>query len=159
MTNDYITEYSYGIAESFNLIAPRLFGGSNNEKLGSDSSSYDFISKQGANEEEAKDFTASLPTYWGDQPIVASPAYIGCIVFFLALIGVIADKRKIKYAFLAGAILSLFLSWGKNIGFLTNFCIEYIPMYNKFRAVSSIQVILELCLPVLAIMGLTSFLK
>ncbi len=159
MTNDYITEYSYGIAESFNLIAPRLFGGSNNEKLGSDSSSYDFISKQGANEEEAKDFTASLPTYWGDQPIVAAPAYIGCIVFFLALIGVIADKRKIKYAFLAGAILSLFLSWGKNIGFLTNFCIEYIPMYNKFRAVSSIQVILELCLPVLAIMGLTSFFK
>jgi Bacterial membrane protein YfhO len=159
MTNDYITEYSYGIVESFNLIAPRLFGGSNSEKLGENSSSYDFIIKQGASEQEAQDFTANSPTYWGNQPIVSAPAYIGAVVFFLAILCLFADKRKIKYAFFAGAIISLVLSWGKNISWLTNFCIDYIPMYNKFRAVSSIQVLLELAFPVLAIMGLQAYFK
>ena len=69
------------------------------------------------------------------------------------------DKRKMKYVFLSGAVVSLMLSWGKNFPLLTNFFIDYIPLYNKFRAVSSIQVILELCFPVLAIMGLQSFFK
>ena len=159
MSNDYITQYSYGIFESFNLIAPRLLGGSGSEKLDENSSSYDFILKQGASEQEAKDFTATMPTYWGEQPGVSAPAYIGAIVFFLAILCLFADKRKIKYAFLAGAIISLVLSWGKNISFLTDFLIDYLPLYNKFRAVSSIQVLLELALPVLAIMGLQAYFK
>ncbi len=159
MTNDYITQYSYGIFESFNLIAPRLLGGSGSEKLDENSSSYDFILKQGASEQEAKDFTATMPTYWGEQPGVSAPAYIGAIVFFLAILCLFADKRKIKYAFLAGAIISLVLSWGKNISFLTDFLINHLPLYNKFRAVSSIQVLLELAMPVLAIMGLQAYFK
>jgi hypothetical protein len=159
MAHDYITEYSYGIAESFNLIAPRLFGGSNTENIGKDSSLYQFIISQGATDEEAKQFVEMAPTYWGDQPIVAAPAYIGAIVFFLCVVALYHDKRKIKYAFLAGAVVSLLLSWGKNFSILTNFFIEYIPLYDKFRAVSSIQVILELCIPVLAVMGLQSFFK
>ncbi len=159
MSNDYITQYSYGIFESCNLIAPRLLGGSGSEKLDENSSSYDFILKQGASEQEAKDFTSTMPTYWGDQPGVSAPAYIGAIVFFLAILCLFADKRKIKYAFFAGAILSLILSWGKNISFLTDFLIDYLPLYNKFRAVSSIQVLLELAMPVLAIMGLQSYFK
>ncbi len=159
LTRDYITEYSYGLAESFNLIAPRLFGGSNSEKLDENSSSYDFVLKQGANESQAKDFTSNLPTYWGDQPIVAAPAYIGSVVFFLAILCLFTDERKIKYVFVTGALVALVLSWGKNFPIVTNFFIDVIPMYNKFRAVSSIQVILELCFPVLAIMGLQSFFK
>ena len=159
MSNDYITQYSYGIFESFNLISPRLLGGSGSEKLDENSSSYDFILKQGASEQEAKDFTATMPTYWGDQPGVSAPAYIGAIVFFLAILCLFADNRKIKYAFLAGAIISLVLSWGKNISFLTDFLIDYLLLYNKFRAVSSIQVLLELALPVLAIMGLQAYFK
>ena len=159
MTNDYITEYSYGIAESFNLIAPRLFGGSNNENIGTDSKMYEFMIGQSVPEEQAKDFVSGMPLYWGDQPIVAAPAYIGSVVFLLAILALFYDKRKIKYAFLAGAILSLILSWGKNFSVLTDFCIDFVPMYNKFRAVSSIQVLLELCVPVLAIMGLHSFIK
>ena len=160
MDYDYITEYSYGIAESFNLIAPRLFGGGNSEKLGKDSHVYDFISKKGASPTEALDFTESYgATYWGDQPIVAAPAYIGAIVFMLFVLAMFIDKRKIKYAFLAGAIFTLLLSWGKNLSFLTNLFIDLVPFYDKFRAVSSIQVILELCIPLLAIMGLQSFFK
>lgn len=157
LSHDYITEYSYGIAESFNLIAPRIFGGSNSEKLGTDSKMYEFMISQGVPEAQANDFVSGMPTYWGDQPIVAAPAYIGIVVFFLGILALFIDKRKIKYVFLSGALVALVLSWGKNFPALTDFFIDNVPMYNKFRAVSSIQVILELCFPVLAIMGLQSF--
>jgi hypothetical protein len=159
MSNDYITEYSYGILESLNLFAPRIFGGSNSENVGTDGAMYEFILSQNVPEAQAKDFVSAMPTYWGDQPIVAAPAYIGSVVFFLCIIALFVVKRRIKYAFLIAAILSLLLSWGKNFPALTDFCIDYVPMYNKFRAVSSIQVILELCAPVLAIMGLHYFFK
>lgn len=157
LSRDYITEYSYGIMESFNLIAPRLFGGSNNEALDKDSAMYEFMIGQGVPEDQAAEFTKGLPTYWGDQPIVAAPAYIGAVVFFLAVLALFIDDRKIKYVFFGGAMFTLVLSWGKNFPLLTDLFIDYIPMYDKFRAVSSIQVILELCFPVLAIMGLQSF--
>lgn len=159
LSKSYITEYSYGIGESFNLIAPRLFGGSNAENVGNDSKLYEFVVNQGASPSEAEDFVKNVPTYWGNQPIVAAPAYIGAIVFFLAVLALFHDKRKIKYAFAFGALFSLLLSWGKNFPALTDFFIDYVPMYDKFRAVSSIQVILELCVPVLAVMGLQSFFK
>ena len=159
LSKSYITEYSYGIGESFNLIAPRLFGGSNAENVGNDSKLYEFVINQGASPSEAEDFVKNVPTYWGDQPIVAAPAYIGAIVFFLAVLALFHDKRKVKYAFAFGAVFSLLLSWGRNFPALTDFFIDYVPMYDKFRAVSSIQVILELCVPVLAIMGLQSFFK
>lgn len=159
MSKDYITEYSYGVMESFNLIAPRLFGGSNNEKVGKDSHMFEFMIGQGVPEDQATDFVSGMPTYWGDQPIVAAPAYIGIVVFFLAVMALFLDQRKIKYVFLAGAFVSLLLSWGKNFPLLTDFFIEYIPLYDKFRAVSSIQVVLEMCFPVLAIMGLQAYFK
>ncbi len=159
MTRDYITEYSYGIAESFNLISPRIFGGSNGENIGANTNMYEFLIGKSVPEEQAKEFVSSMPAYWGDQPIVAAPAYIGAVVFFLCLIALFLDKRKIKYVFVTGAVVSLLLSWGKNFPILTDFFIDTIPLYNKFRAVSSIQVILELCIPALAIMGLQSFFK
>ncbi|MCX6171275.1 MAG: YfhO family protein [Flavobacterium sp.] len=158
MDRDYITEYSYGVAESLNLFVPRLFGGGNNQKLTDDSHVYNFMLNYGASPEEAKEFTDNYAiTYWGNQPQVAAPAYIGAVILFLFVLALYHDKRKIKYAFLAGAIFSLLLSWGKNFSLLTDFFIDYVPVYDKFRAVSSIQVLLELCVPVLAIMGLQSF--
>ncbi len=159
MSHDYITEYSYGILESFNLIAPRIFGGSNSENLGVDSAMYEFILSQNVSDAQAKELVSAMPTYWGDQPIVAAPAYIGSIVFFLGILAFFVVNRRIRYAFLAAALLSLVLSWGKNFPALTDFCIDYVLMYNKFRAVSSIQVILELCAPALAILGLHYFFK
>jgi hypothetical protein len=159
LDRSYITEYSYGIAESFNLIAPRLFGGGNDEKLSDDSSVYNFMLNYGANPTEARQFTDGMArTYWGDQPIVAAPAYIGAIVFFLFVLALYHDKRQLKWVFLGGAFVSLLLSWGKNCSVVTDFFIDYVPLYDKFRAVSSIQVILELCVPVLAVMGLHSFM-
>lgn len=159
LSRDYITEYSYGIAESFNLVAPRLFGGSNNETLGTESSMYQFMISQGVPATQAEDYVKGMPTYWGDQPIVAAPAYIGAVVFFLAFLALLIDKRRIKYVFFSGALIALVLSWGKNLPTVTDFFIDYIPLYDKFRAVSSIQVLLELCFPVLAVMGLQSFFQ
>ena len=158
LSRSYITEYSYGVAESLNLIAPRLFGGGNGEELDEKSHLYEYLLGYGATHEEALQTTQYYgKTYWGDQPIVAAPAYIGAVVFFLAVLALFHDKRKIKWVFLSGIILSLVLSWGKNFSALTDFFIDYVPLYDKFRAVSSIQVILELCMPILAIMGFQSF--
>ncbi|WP_445724324.1 YfhO family protein, partial [Flavobacterium sp.] len=114
---------------------------------------------QGYPADQVQGFVEHAPAYWGNQPIVAAPAYIGVVVFFFFVMAFFVEKRNIKYLFLAGAIFSLLLSWGKNFSFLTDFFINYIPFYNKFRAVSSIQVILELCIPALAIVGLYQFFK
>lgn len=159
MSKEYINQYSYGIAESLDLIAPRLFGGASHEKISTDSNLYEFAINHGVPEADAKEFVESAPTYWGNQPMVAAPAYIGAIVFFLFVLALFHDKRKIKWAFLAGALLTLMLSWGKNFSAVTDLFIDYVPLYDKFRGVSSIQVIVELCIPVLAIMGLQSFFK
>lgn len=90
----------------------------------------------------------------GDQTIVGSAAYIGAVVWLLFLVAVFLVRSKHKWWLLGGVVFSLLLSWGKNFGVLTDFMIDYFPMYNKFRAVSSIQVILELCIPVMAVLGL-----
>jgi len=159
MSYDYITEYSYGISESLNLIAPGLFGGSNNENLGLKSETFQNFVAQGYPADQVQGLVEHAPAYWGDQPIVAAPAYIGAVVFFLFVLAFFVEKRSIKYLFLAGSVLSLLLSWGKNFDVLTNFFINYIPFYDKFRAVSSIQVLLELCVPALAILGFYQFYK
>jgi hypothetical protein len=159
LDKEYITQYSYGIVESLNLFVPRLFGGSNNEDLGTDSKAYEYLVEQGLPRTRALEFSSALPLYWGNQPGVAAPAYIGAIVFFLFVLGLFLVKGRLKWWLLGGTLLSLFLSWGKNFGILTDFMIDYFPLYNKFRAVSSIQVILELCVPILAVMALAQVFK
>ncbi|MFD2550796.1 YfhO family protein [Bizionia sediminis] len=150
----YITEYSYGILETFNLFIPRFLGGGSYEDVGTDSASYNYFLNLGATPLQALEQTKQMPTYWGDQTIVEAPAYIGAVVLFLFVIGLFLVKGRLKWWLLGGTIFSLLLSYGKNLGFLTDFFIDYVPFYNKFRAVSSIQVILELCIPILAVFGL-----
>ncbi|WP_027126924.1 YfhO family protein [Gelidibacter mesophilus] len=150
----YITEYSYGFLESFNLFIPRLLGGGNGEDVGKDSEMFKFYTGIGASPLEAAREVKNTPTYWGSQPIVEAPAYVGAVVLFLFVFALFIVKGRLKWWLVGGTIMSLLLSYGKNLGFLTDFLIDYLPMYNKFRAVSSIQVILELCIPILAIFGL-----
>jgi hypothetical protein len=113
----------------------------------------------GASPIDALDQARSAPMYWGDQPIVEAPAYIGAVIVFLFILGLVLVKGKTKWWLVAGVVFSLLLSFGKNFSLLTNFFIDYVPLYNKFRAVSSIQVILELCAPALGILGLAAFIK
>ena len=151
---DYITEYSYGIFESLNLIAPRVQGGGSSEDLGTKHGVYDFLIDNGASPNQAGEFSKNVPTYWGEQPILEAPAYIGITVFFFALFGFFFSRGPLRTTLTLGTLFSLLLSWGKNLSFLTAFFVSYFPLYNKFRAVSSIQVVLEFCLPMLAAMGL-----
>jgi hypothetical protein len=152
----YITEYSYGFLETFNLFIPRFMGGGSVEKLDENSATYDFV-KQAAGTEQARGFVAQLPTYWGKQPFVGAPAYIGAVVIFLFFLGAFLVDNKYKKWLVAATVFSLLLSYGKNLDFLTNFFIDYVPLYNIFRAVSSIQVIAELAIPLLGVLGLNAF--
>ncbi|MEK9603044.1 MAG: YfhO family protein [Flavobacteriaceae bacterium] len=154
LSTDYITQFSYGIFESLNLIAPRIQGGGSSENLGENSELYQFLIQNGLSRSQAKSFVSNVPTYWGDQPILEAPAYVGITVVFIAFLTLFFVKGRLRNGLLTGIILSLLLSWGKNLPFLTQLFIDYFPLYNKFRAVSSIQVILEFCFPVLACLGL-----
>jgi len=159
LSKEYITQYSYGVVESLNLLVPRLYGGSNAEDLGENSKTFDFLIDQGISKSQALEFSEVLSLYWGDQPGTSGPAYIGALIFFLFILGLILVKGRAKWWLLGGVIMSLLLSWGKNFGLLTDFMIDYFPLYNKFRAVSSIQVILELCAPIMAILALKELLQ
>ncbi|MBR9914958.1 MAG: YfhO family protein [Algicola sp.] len=164
LSKDYITEYSYGITESFNLYIPRFYGGGNYEDAGKDSETYQFFRNLGATPTQALQEAQNVPAYWGDQPIVEAPAYVGAVIIFLFVFALFLVKGRLKWWLLGGTIMSWVLSLGKNWFFvtdpnpdsnpITNFFINYVPLYDKFRAVSSIQVVLELCIPVLAIFGL-----
>ena len=155
---DYITQYSYGIFESLNLIAPRIQGGASSEDVGEDSDLYEFLIENNVPKPQAESFIKSVPTYWGNQPILEAPAYIGASIAFLFILSLFVVKGPFKWWLLISFILSLLLSWGKNFPLLTNLFIDYVPFYNKFRAVSSIQVILEFAVPLLAVIGLNKFL-
>jgi Bacterial membrane protein YfhO len=154
LDKDYITQFSYGILETFNLFIPRFMGGGNGEDVGKDSATYEAFRKLGATTSQALEESKRAPMYWGDQPIVEAPAYVGAVVLFLFVFALFLVKGRLKWWLVGGTIFSLLLSYGKNLGFLTDFFIDYVPLYNKFRAVTSIQVILELCLPILAVFGL-----
>ncbi|WP_318344839.1 YfhO family protein [Flagellimonas baculiformis] len=160
LDKEYITQYSYGVAESLDLFAPRLFGGTGQENLGKDSKVYQYFVDQGLPPSQALE-VSGLYLYWGPHPFSgpAAPAYIGAIVVFLFVLGLFLVKGKKKWWLLAGALMSLLLSWGKNFPLLTDFMIDYFPLYNKFRAVSSIQVVLELCFPALGILGLRELFR
>ncbi|MDB9755421.1 YfhO family protein [Winogradskyella sp.] len=154
LSKDYITQYSYGRTETFNLFIPKFMGGGNSEDVGKDSETYKAYINLGASPIDALNGARNAPMYWGKQPIVEAPAYVGAVIIFLYVLGLFLVKGRLKWWLVAGTIVSLLLSYGKNLGFLTDFFIDYVPLYNKFRAVSSIQVILELCIPVLGIFAL-----
>ena len=155
---DYITQYSYGVFESLNLVAPRIQGGASSEDLGEKSNLYKFLIDNNVPKPQADSFIKSVPTYWGNQPILEAPAYIGASVVFLFILALFVVKGPFKWWLLISFILSLLLSWGKNFPLLTNLFIDYFPFYNKFRAVSSIQIILEFAVPLLSVIGLNKFL-
>jgi hypothetical protein len=156
LSKAYITEYSYGLTETFNLYIPRFLGGGSGEDVGKDSEVYTFFRSIGATPVQALQESQNSPTYWGEQTIVEAPAYIGAVVIFLFVFALFLVRGRLKWWLVGGSILSLILSYGDSwpFAFITDFFIDYVPLYNKFRAVSSIQVIVELCIPILAIFGL-----
>ena len=152
LSKDYITEYSYGKLESLNLIIPRFMGGGSSDLIGKDTEFFKSLSNY--DPQSANLIYQNARLYWGDQPIVAAPAYIGISVFYLFIISLFyLDKKTLGWV-IPSLLFALFLSWGKNFSLLTNLMIDYFPFYDKFRAVSSIQVIIELLIPLTATVGL-----
>ena len=157
LSKEYITQFSYGISETYNLLVPRYMGGGTVESLDKNSNTYKYVSSI-ASPKQAEGFTKQVYTYWGDQLIVEAPAYVGAVIIFLFFLGIFLVKGKFKYWLVASTVFSILMSWGKNFEFLTNFFIDYVPLYNKFRAVSSFQVIAELCIPLLGILAIKEFI-
>ena len=156
LDKDYITQWSYGIGESFTLVSPYVKGGGS-IALGESPFAED-VENMDLSPDEMKG-VMNLPVYWGDQPMTSGPVYIGVIVLFLALLGMVFLKNPVKWALLAVTILTLMLSWGKNYMGLTNFFLDHIPGYNKFRAVTIILVMVELCVPILGVLFLDLLVK
>ena len=154
---DYITEYSYGIFETLTFFAPNVVGGSSSASFPMDSDFVKFLRTLDA--ESANTIFRYARPYWGDQPIVAAPVYLGIVVLFFALLGLLTTNRKTRLILLTTIAVSLLFSWGKHVPALTQFFIDYLPLYNKFRAVSSAQIMIMLCVPFTAMLGVQFLVK
>ena len=152
LSKDYITNWSYGVGETFSLLIPNVKGGATGA-LGDNPRAMAKVDQQYRN------FVAQQNHYWGDQPFTSGPVYAGAIVLFFFFLGIYFVKGPLKWGLLAATILSILLAWGKNFLPLTDFFIDYVPGYNKFRAVSMTLVIAELTIPALAFLGMHQLYK
>ncbi|MBR0254870.1 MAG: YfhO family protein [Bacteroidales bacterium] len=151
---DYATQWSYGIDESFSFLIPGFKGGSSNYTLGKSSHTYKAAVALGLPTRSVKEFVKALPLYWGDQPFTAGNVYMGAIVCFLFLLGCLIVKGPYKWALLVSTLFSVMLAWGSNFMWLTELFFNHFPLYNKFRAVSSILVVAEIAMPLLGFLAL-----
>ena len=156
LDKDYITQWSYGVGESFTLISPYVKGGGTVALA--ESPFAEDVDKVELSPEQRKNVMNS-PVYWGEQPMTSGPVYIGIIIAFLAVLGLVFLSNPIKWALFAVTLLTLSLSWGKNFMGLTDFFLENVPGYNKFRAVTIILVMVELCVPILGVLFLDLLIK
>lgn len=152
LERSYITQWSYGIGETFSLLVPNVKGGA----------SVPLAANKKAMEKANPAYQslyAQLGQYWGEQPGTSGPVYVGAFVMFLFILGLFIVKGPMKWALVVGTVFSITLSWGHNFMGLTDFFIDYIPMYSKFRAVSSILVIAEFTIPLLAMLALKEVME
>ncbi|WP_294217244.1 hypothetical protein [uncultured Chryseobacterium sp.] len=161
MDKESMLMWSYGQLETLNLFIPRLMGGGTQEPEGKEMMNrvqelvQENVSSQAEMDRISKGFSGM--TYWGDQPGTSGPAYQGAIVCFLTVLGFFFAGRKYRYWILGASVLTILLAWGSNFMPLSDFFIDYVPFYNKFRAPSSILVVVELLFPLIAIIGLYKF--
>lgn len=162
LDRDYITMWSYGVDETLTLLIPDYKGGGSASMLDregvEDMEGYDDFYQSAGQTQQAfqqANIQAQLPglsQYWGDQPFTVGPVYIGAFVCFLFILGLFYVKGPVKWGLLAATVLSLIFAWGKNIPEVTNFIIDHMPLYSKFRTVSSALVIAEFTMPLLAVL-------
>ena len=153
LDRDYITQWSYGVDETWTLLIPNAKGGSHHIHLADEKKAMERC------DPELAQYVGQWYLYWGDQPFTAGPVYVGAFVLMLFILGVFVVKGPMKWALLVVTILSILLSWGRNFMPFTDFFIDYVPMYAKFRTVSSILVIAEFTIPLLAMLALKEWLN
>ncbi|MBR2777714.1 MAG: YfhO family protein [Prevotella sp.] len=147
LERDYITQWSYGIGETWTLLVPNTKGGAS-MPLSQNETAMKYA------DENYVSIYQQIGQYWGEQPGTPGPVYVGAFVMMLFILGLLIVKGPVKWALLAATILSILLSWGKNFMGFTDFFLDYVPMYDKFRTVASILVIAEFTIPLLAMMAL-----
>ena len=147
LERDYITQWSYGIGETWTLLVPNTKGGAS-MPLSQNETAMKYA------DENYVSIYQQIGQYWGEQPGTSGPVYVGAFVMMLFILGLLIVKGPVKWALLAATILSILLSWGKNFMGFTDFFLDYVPMYDKFRTVASILVIAEFTIPLLAMMAL-----
>lgn len=152
LERDYIVQWSYGLGETFSLLVPDVKGGASVPLANNESA------MKKADPTYAQLY-AQIGQYWGEQPGTSGPVYVGAFILTLFILGLFIVKTPVKWALLAATVLSILLSWGKNFMGFTDFFLDYIPMYSKFRAVSSILVIAEFTIPLLAILALKEIVE
>ena len=163
LDKNYITAWSYGVDESMSLVIPNVKGGATLKPMAGQNvilSSGDTSKAQDMPlTQQERMFMNQFPQYFGDQPMTNGPVYVGAFVFVLAILALFVVEGPVKWALFAVSVLALMLSWGHNFNPLTDFFIDYFPGYNKFRTVSSILVVIEFTIPLLAVLCLRKIIK
>ncbi|MBR6283448.1 MAG: hypothetical protein IKR25_04035 [Muribaculaceae bacterium] len=163
LDKEYITQWSYGTGETFTLMIPNVKGGATIRPEHGDNH---FLSLAETRKAQSGDIDAQdvqvlsqFPQYFGDQPMTNGPVYVGIIIFALFLLGCAVVRGPVKWSLVVVTIIAIFLAWGHNMMWLTDWMIDHFPMYNKFRTPSSILVIAEFTMPLLAVLALHEVLK
>ena len=151
---DYATAWSYGKAETLTLLIPNYMGGASGYDLGKDSQLEKDLKKMGVPSSQARGFCTHAPTYWGEKAFTSGAVYVGAIICFLFVLGLLIVPGPYKWALLIATLFSITLAWGRNLMGWTEFFFNYFPMYNKFRAVESILVVAEITMPLLGFLAL-----
>lgn len=152
---DYATAWSYGIEETLNLLIPNLNGGSSSGELSRDSETFKALQSYGVNAESMR---KGMPLYWGPQPFTAGPMYLGAVSLFLFVLGLCVIRGRYKWWIAGVSVLALLLAWGSHFMWFSEIFFKYAPLYNKFRTVSMILVILQVTVPLLGILGVNAAL-
>ncbi|MCQ2345681.1 MAG: YfhO family protein [Paludibacteraceae bacterium] len=150
---DYATAWSYGKAETMTFLIPNYMGGASGYNVGEKSKLYEGLVNARVPKSSARQFCQSAPTYWGEKAFTSGPVYMGAIICFLFVLGLIIVGGPYKWALLIATLFSVFLAWGRNFMPFTQFFYDYFPMYNKFRAVESILVVAEITIPLLGFLA------
>ncbi|WP_183552204.1 YfhO family protein [Mucilaginibacter sp. AK015] len=153
LDKEYAYNWSQGVAECFTFFIPNAYGGGSATPAAENSETVKLLTGKNVDPAQAEQFVGQR-MYWGNKPGTSGPWYFGAIVFFLFVLGLIIVKHRIKWWLLSAVLLSVFLSFGKNLPFLSDIFFNYFPLYNKFRAVESILVIASLCFPILGFLAL-----
>ncbi len=167
LDKDYITQWSYGKGETFTLLIPNVKGGAtikpehgdNRMLVLSETPKAEKMANSGEMNQQDVQILSQFPQYFGDQPMTNGPVYVGALICALFLLGCLIVKGPVKWALLIATVISILLSWGHNMMWLTDLMTDHFPMYNKFRTVASILVIAEIAMPILAVLGLRELFK
>ena len=151
---DYATAWSYGVDETMTFLIPNWEGGASGYNVGEKSQLCETMKDNGVPKRSAEQFCQQVPTYRGEKAFTSGPVYMGAIICFLFVLGLLIVPGPYKWALLVATLFSVALAWGRNMMWLTELFFNYFPMYNKFRAVESILVVAEITMPLLGILAL-----